>query len=197
MVVQMNLAEAHQIWQNFKESTKSNTPSVKQVEDLEMARLFVESSKEVIAEQDTRIKALEQQIADLKADNETLREMMTEQNIMDCNILQQENTELRNQLNFLNVNYQTEVWRPVRGYKGLYEVSNQGNVRANGSEMTRQIDKDGRAFVELYGTKLTKRFVVCLVAEAFLPNPYNFNIVRQIDGNIANLRLENLRWVKE
>lgn len=24
----------------------------------------------------------------------------------------------------------TEVWRPVKGYEGLYEVSNNGNVRS-------------------------------------------------------------------
>lgn len=198
----MNKAAALQAWQDFKQ-TRKKTPIVSQVADIEVARAFVEASKEIIEEREAKISELEAEIESLKSQlqeqkerNEYLQGQLTEQNIMDSEILQRENTELRNQLNFLNVDYRSEQWRPIAGFNGLYEVSNQGNVRARGEEMTRQIDKAGRPFVTLYKTKLTNYFVACLVADAFLPNPYNFTSVRHIDDNVSNVRLENLQWVK-
>lgn len=191
----MDKAAALKAWQDFKQSRKK-IPIVTQTADIEVARAFVEASQEIIAKRDAEIEELKAQLQEQTERNEYLQGQLTEQNIMDSEILQRENTELRNQLNFLNVDYRSEQWRPIAGFNGLYEVSNQGNVRARGEEITRQIDKAGRPFVTLYKTKLTNYFVAWLVADAFLPNPYNFKSVRHIDDNVSNVRLENLRWVK-
>lgn len=191
----MNKAEALKAWQDFKQ-TRSKTPIVSQTADIEVARAFVEASQEIIAKRDAEIESLKSQLQEQKERNEYLQGQLTEQNIMDSEILQRENTELRNQLNFLNVDYRSEQWRPVKGYGGVYQVSNQGNLKCRGEEMPRQIDKAGRLFVTLAGVKPQSHFVACLVADAFLPNPYHFDTVRNIDGNLANVRLENLQWIK-
>lgn len=209
----MDLVAARKVWEEFKQSTKSksNAPIVNQVADIEVARAFVETAKEMIADRDETIKELEGEIEKLKQQltdqtelNKCLENQMTERNIMNSEILQRENTELRNQLNFFNVDYRTEMWRPIKGYGRSYEVSNRGEIRSCGySRILRQCENEnGDIIVTL--EKLTKEIkiepvdhlLVFLVAEAFLPNPYNFTQLSFIDGNRKNYRVENLRWIK-
>lgn len=207
----MDLVAARKVWEEFKQSTKSNAPIVNQAADIEVARAFVETAKEMIADRDETIKELEGEIEKLKQQltdqtelNKCLENQMTERNIMDSEILQRENTELRNQLNFFNVDYRTEMWRPIKGYGRSYEVSNRGEIRSCGySRILRQCENEnGDIIVTL--EKLTKEIkiepvdhlLVFLVAEAFLPNPYNFTQLSFIDGNRKNYRVENLRWIK-
>lgn len=78
-----------------------------------------------------------------------------------------------------------EWWLPIKGYEGLYEVSNLGNVRSlnyNHTGKTKLLkkvnDKDGYHIVGLHKDKKQKIDKVHrLVAEAFLPNPENKPIV--------------------
>lgn len=199
----MNKAAALQAWQDFKQSRKK-IPIVSQTADIEVARAFVEASQEIIAKRDAEIESLKSQLQEQKERNEYLQGQLTEQNIMDSEILQRENTELRNQLNFLNVDYRSEQWRPIKGYGRSYEVSNRGEIRSCGySRILRQCENEnGDIIVTL--EKLTKEIkiepvdhlLVFLIAETFLPNPYNFTQLSFIDGNRKNYRVENLRWVK-
>lgn len=199
----MNKAEALKAWQDFKQSRKK-IPIVSQTADIEVARAFVEASQEIIAKRDAEIEELKAQLQEQTERNEYLQGQLTEQNIMDSEILQRENTELRNQLNFLNVDYRGEQWRPIKGYGKSYEVSNQGQIRSCGySRILRQCENEnGDIIVTL--EKLTKEIkmepvdhlLVFLIAETFLPNPYNFTQLSFIDGNRKNYRVENLRWVK-
>lgn len=78
-----------------------------------------------------------------------------------------------------------EEWRPVVGFKGLYEVSDWGrlmslNYRRTGEKkiMIGSLDKDGyrRFLLRKNGRRYYKRLNV-LVAEAFIPNPENKPIV--------------------
>ena len=98
-----------------------------------------------------------------------------------------------------------EIWKPIRGYEGLYEVSNLGNVRGlvrdwdNRTKairnMRQHVSKTGYLSLRLCKdgkTKLCK--VHRLVAEAFLENPSSFPFVNHLDGNKLNNNVSNLEW---
>jgi len=100
-------------------------------------------------------------------------------------------------------------WRPVQGYEDLYEVSNDGRVRAlpktvplpNGGVRNHdQIElsvthEHGYPRVTLCnGGSRTKPFVHVLVARAFIPNPRGFPEVNHKDFNKQNARVTNLEW---
>lgn len=92
-----------------------------------------------------------------------------------------------------------EEWRPVKGYEGLYEVSNMGRVRSlyyGKSRILKQgVDCHGYMHVCLSkdGTCNTKR-VHRLVATAFIQNPDNYECVNHKDGNKKNNTVDNLEW---
>ena len=96
-----------------------------------------------------------------------------------------------------------EIWKPVKEFEGLYEVSNLGQVRSLNYKRTKGtkilklvIDKDGYLRVNLYknGKQYNKK-VHRLVTAAFIPNPEGKTEVNHIDGNKTNNRVENLEWV--
>ena len=97
---------------------------------------------------------------------------------------------------------ENEIWKPVVGYEGLYEVSNIGNVRSlrwRGGHKThnvfQRINKNGYYDLILVRNK-TIKYVLAhqLVAQAFIPNPEGKRCIDHIDGNRRNNRVENLRW---
>lgn len=103
-------------------------------------------------------------------------------------------------------NYLYEEWRPIKGYEGLYEVSNLGRVRSLPNRGTpgrfnegkiRIPQKRGRyLFVSLYKNGKGKAYSIHrLVAAAFVPNPNNYSVVDHWDTNPYNNCAENLRWV--
>lgn len=96
----------------------------------------------------------------------------------------------------------TEVWKPIEGYEGLYEVSNYGNVR--------RVFRYGRPYISPCKCKVTKDGYYestlvkenkpksirthRLVAKAFCENPENKLEVNHIDGNKLNNHADNLEW---
>ena len=106
-----------------------------------------------------------------------------------------------------------EIWKDIKGYEGLYQVSNKGRVKSlnryannNGTLQFRperilkqNIQKAGRSrrcTVALSKKSKIKRIRVHrLVAEAFIPNPENKPQIDHIDTNMENNNVENLRWV--
>ena len=104
-----------------------------------------------------------------------------------------------------------ETWKPVPGYEGLYEVSDQGRVRSldrhcpgrdgrselhRGRLLTPWAQKRGRYLtVSIRGGGANrKRTVHSLVAEAFFgPRPPGMDVMH-LDGNRQNNAAANLRY---
>lgn len=92
-----------------------------------------------------------------------------------------------------------EVWRPVPGYEGIYEVSDAGSVRSfchGYGRMLKPIhDQDGYSRVGLYRNGKQRRvFIHRLVAEAFIgPPPAGLHVAHR-DGSRTNNSASNLRY---
>ena len=99
-----------------------------------------------------------------------------------------------------------EIWKPIEGYEGLYEVSNTGRVRSldKYDSMNRflrgrilRLFTDGLGYLraQLYSNSKRKSFLVHrLVAQAFIPNPDNLPQVNHRDENPSNDNVDNLEW---
>lgn len=95
-----------------------------------------------------------------------------------------------------------EEWKDIKGYEGLYQVSNLGRVkRLKGeyvkSERVLKPLKHGNGYmgVDLCKHSKAKRFSVHrLVAQAFIPNQDNKAQVNHIDEDKTNNMVSNLEW---
>lgn len=94
-----------------------------------------------------------------------------------------------------------EEWRAIKGYEGLYEVSNTGKVRSlerattKGKILKPQIDKDG--YLKCCLCKNNKKrtaLIHRLVAIAFIDNPKNYPLINHKDECKNNNHIENLEW---
>lgn len=97
-----------------------------------------------------------------------------------------------------------EIWKDIAGYEGLYQVSNEGNVRTT----KRQGSKGGLlkisvsdkyavnyCYVRLCKNGMNKSFWIHrLVAQAFIPNPDGLPQVNHKDQNPSNNMVDNLEW---
>ena len=103
-----------------------------------------------------------------------------------------------------------EEWKPIKGYEGLYSVSNLGRVRREACVITSKVGKK-QSFEERIlkpwrcsneylaislckGNKVTKKLMHRLVASAFLDNPDSLPEVNHIDHDRTNNALSNLEW---
>lgn len=104
-----------------------------------------------------------------------------------------------------------EIWKPIKGYEGIYEVSSYGRVRSLDRHIVRKNDADYRLKGRVLTPKTYKRHyakvrliianvsdneyhVHRLVADAFVENPKGFPNVRHINGDIHDNRADNLEW---
>ena len=94
-----------------------------------------------------------------------------------------------------------EIWKPIKNFEELYEVSNLGRVKSLAKRgkperiMKQAISHKGYPTLSLCkNAKSTRRAVHRLVAQAFIDNPDNLPQVNHIDGNKQNNNVENLEW---
>jgi hypothetical protein len=101
-----------------------------------------------------------------------------------------------------------EIWKPVKGYEGLYEVSNLGRVkslerivyRKSGKPHSRELEKilgvtnNHYQGVTLHNGSGKSCAVHRLVAEHFIPNPDDKPHVNHINGVKHDNRAVNLEW---
>ena len=95
-------------------------------------------------------------------------------------------------------------WRDIKGYEGLYQVSDEGEVKSlgngNSSNSKERILKSanngwGYLQVLLYKNGKRKRFLIHkLVAMMFLPNPSNLPEINHKDENKQNNKVDNLEF---
>ena len=103
-----------------------------------------------------------------------------------------------------------EIWKDIKGYEGLYQVSNLGRVKSMDREVIysngrvvnykgrilKQVNnRAGRKQVFLYKDgKATNQRVHILVAESFIgERPKDYDVCH-IDGDYTNNKLSNIRY---
>lgn len=101
----------------------------------------------------------------------------------------------------------SEIWKPIEGHNGAYEVSNTGKVRSwkghnqncpkrKTPKLLNQFVNNGYYKISLHNKGNTKRGIAIhrIVSEAFIPNTENKPFVNHKDGNKLNNHVSNLEW---
>ena len=108
--------------------------------------------------------------------------------------------------NLLNM----EIWKDIKGYEGLYQVSNLGRVKSlpkswtagygginthNGKILKGTLSSTRYNQVELYKNKSNKKYTIHrLVAMEFIPNLENKPFINHKNGIKTDNYIENLEW---
>lgn len=102
-----------------------------------------------------------------------------------------------------------EIWKDVKGYENLYQISNTGKIKSleryknnhSKKQLVKEkirkqiVSKTGYYTCMLNKNGKNKLFKVHrLIAEAFIPNPNNYPIINHKDGNKLNNDISNLEW---
>lgn len=92
----------------------------------------------------------------------------------------------------------SEIWKDVKGYEGLYQVSNLGRIwNVKTQRILKPIDT-GRGYFRVHLTakngKRKQELIHRLAAIAFIPNPFGLPQVNHKDENPANNCIDNLEW---
>ena len=107
-----------------------------------------------------------------------------------------------------------EIWKDVKNYEGLYQVSNLGRVRSldvrtyqknkfgkfqyvlhKGKILKIQKQRNGYFTIDLHmNGKFERKTIHRLVAETFISNPNNYQYINHKDSNTSNNRVDNLEW---
>jgi predicted XRE-type DNA-binding protein len=95
-----------------------------------------------------------------------------------------------------------EIFKAVKGYEGIYEVSNFGRIKslANSGLKTEKLLKPGKSkcgywlIVLCKKTNRTNYRIHRLVALTFIPNPKNKKTVNHINGIKTDNHVSNLEW---
>lgn len=88
-----------------------------------------------------------------------------------------------------------EEWKDIKGYEGLYQVSNLGRVMSFKTSNPKLL-KPTKHYSGYLHIKLSKKYFSMhrLVALHFLDNPNNYEDVNHIDEDKTNNMVSNLEW---
>lgn len=88
------------------------------------------------------------------------------------------------------------MWKDIKEYEGLYIIDENGNIKnKDGYQKKINVAKNGYCIVDLYKNNIRHTYTVHrLVAQAFLDNPYNLDVVNHKDGDKTNNCVSNLEW---
>lgn len=91
-----------------------------------------------------------------------------------------------------------ETWKDIKGFEGLYQISNHGNVRSfhrGCNLLTPKKNNCGYLWVELADKGRIKRLLIHrLVALHFIENPLQYPIINHKDECPMNNHVNNLEW---
>lgn len=103
-----------------------------------------------------------------------------------------------------------ENWVDIKGFEGIYEISDLGRVRnkSNGREIKPHNNGYGVMRVDLYGGDGTNKGISTvnrgegarrfnlhrLVGEHFVPNPEGYRFLLHHNGNKSECEASNLYW---
>lgn len=104
------------------------------------------------------------------------------------------------------------VWKDIKGYEGMYQISNDGIVKGlprqvmrkdgikgpklNERQLKGSINSAGYLTVTLsYNGKAESKFIHRIVAETFIENRNNLEQVNHKDRNKLNNKVANLEWM--
>ena len=111
---------------------------------------------------------------------------------------------------------ENEIWVDIENHEGLHQVSNFGRIKALEKEVYTPglnsinnlairkekilkpcVNSSGYYCIRLIDKENKRRNYKLhrLIAKAFIPNPYNLDIINHIDFNILNNSIDNLEWV--
>ena len=92
-----------------------------------------------------------------------------------------------------------ELWKDIKGFEGMYKVSNLGNVyslKTNKNLSNKRLTLDGYNHVSLLKNGKAHEYKIHrLVALHFIDNPCKKETVNHIDGNKQNNSAMNLEWM--
>lgn len=96
-------------------------------------------------------------------------------------------------------NLDNMVFKKIEGYND-YLICGSGDVYSLKGKRARKLKPEvtakGYLRVELHKDTVRKHCRIHrLVAQAFIPNPYGFDVVHHIDGNKKNNCISNLQWL--
>ena len=90
-----------------------------------------------------------------------------------------------------------ETWKDIKGYEGLYQVSNYGRIKSVRNNIIRKTTYAGKGYRRVnlvLNGKAKYYYIHRLVAEAFIPNEESKPLVNHKDLNILNNNVDNLEW---